>query len=172
MGAGVVRERRVGTSVDDFCRAEYGRLYGSLRLYCGDASLAEELAQEALALLVRHWDRVRAMDAPAAWLYRVGINLANSSFRRRAAERRAISRVAGRGSSYEDPDTSTLVAVRRAVEALPPRQREVVILRYFLDLSVRDTAARMRCAEGNVKGMLADALRSLRSHGFEVDPDE
>jgi len=172
MGAEAVRERGVGTSVDDFCHAEYGRLYGCLRLYCGDSSLAEELAQEALALLVRHWDRVRAMDAPAAWLYRVGINLANSSFRRRAAERRAIARVTPLAPSYEDPDAPTLVAVRRAVAALPPRQREVVILRYFIDLSVRDTAVRMRCAEGNVKGMLADALRSLRSHGLEVDTDD
>ena len=161
-------------SVDAFCRAEYGRLYGTLRLYCGDAALAEELAQDALAQAVRHWEKVRAMDSPAAWLHRVGVNLANSSFRRRSAERRATGRLEsrmGRGAGYDDPDSPTVVAVRAAVEALPPRQREVVVLRFFLDLSVRDAAARMGCAEGTVKGLLSDAVRSLRTRGLEVDDD-
>jgi DNA-directed RNA polymerase specialized sigma24 family protein len=134
-------------SVDDFCRAHYARLFGALRLYCGDAGLAEELTQEALARVVRHWPQVREMDSPAAWVHRVGLNLANSSFRRRSA-------------------------VRQAVRALPPRQREAVVLRYFLDVSVRDAAAQMGCAEGTVKGLLFDAVRSLRMGGLEVDDDD
>lgn len=158
-------------TVDDFCHAQYARLYGTLRLYCNDAWLAEELAQEALARVVYHWARVQNMDAPGAWLHRVAINLANSSFRRRAAERRATGRARMGGDSYDDPDSTTVVAVRTAVQALPARQREVVILRYFQDLSVRTTAARMNCTEGNVKGLLADAIRSLRARGFEVDAD-
>ncbi len=160
----------VGT-VDDFCHAEYARLYGTLRLYCNDRWLAEELAQEALARVVHHWARVQAMDAPGAWLHRVAINLANSSFRRRAAERRATGRAELGRDSYDDPDSPTVVAVRDAGRALPTRQRAVVILRYFQDLSVKTTAARMNCAEGNVKGLLADAIRSLRARGFEVDAD-
>lgn len=172
MGRLVEEAEVVAGSVDDFCHREYARLYGTLRLYCNDRWLAEELAQEALARVVRHWGQVQVMDAPGAWLHRVAINLANSSFRRRAAERRATSRAHTVRDSYDDPDSPTIVAVRQAVRALPARQREVVILRYFQDLSVRATATRMRCAEGNVKGLLADAIRSLRARGLEVQGDD
>jgi RNA polymerase sigma-70 factor (sigma-E family) len=179
-GGGVAELARAGTeaatagdtAVDDFCRAEYTRLFGTLRLYCGEVALAEDLAQEALARLVRHWERVRMMDAPGAWLHRVAINLANSAFRRRMAERRATGRIASPTDRHEDPDSPTLLAVRAAVRALPDRQREVVILRYFHDLAVKATADRMGCSEGNVKGLLSDAIRSLRAQGLEVDPGE
>jgi RNA polymerase sigma-70 factor (ECF subfamily) len=168
--AGVAAGDVVALEVDDFCRREYPRLYGTLRLYCGDVSLAEELAQEAFARAVRHWDKVATMAAPGAWVHRVALNLANSRFRRSAAERRALARARG-GDSFEGPDSPTLIAVRQAVAALPPRQREVVILRFFHDLSVRATAERMACAEGTVKSLLADAIRSLRARGLEVDDD-
>lgn len=171
MGRLVDEAQVVVGAVDDYCGDEYARLFGTLRLYCNDRWLAEELAQEALARLVRQWDRVQVMDAPGAWLHRVAINLANSSFRRRRAERRATSRAPAVRDSYVDPDSPTIVAVRQAVRALPARQREVVILRYFQDLSVRATATRMNCAEGNVKRMLADAIRSLRAKGLEVGDD-
>ena len=168
----IANEIAVERSVDDFCRGEYGRIYGTLRLYCGDVALAEELAQEALARAVKHWDRVQTMDAPSAWLHRVAINLANSTFRRRAAERRATARSLPHPTSYEDPDSPTVVAVRLAVLGLPPRQREVVILRFFHDMPVKTTAKRMRCSEGTVKGLLADAIASLRRRGFQVDADD
>lgn len=157
-----------GLGVEDFCHREYPRLYGALRLYCGDPWLAEELAQEALARSVRHWDEVRTMEAPGAWVHRVAINLANSWFRRTAAERRALGRSRPE-DAFRDPDSPTLVAVRDAVASLPRRQREVVILRFFEDLSVRATAERMGCAEGTVKGLLSDAIRSLRARGLDVN---
>src|ERR671924_1290470 len=75
-----------------FCRDEFGQLVGMLSLYCGDRDVAEELAQEAILRLCKHWKRVRNMGHRRAWLQRVGINLANSHFRRRSAERRATSR--------------------------------------------------------------------------------
>jgi RNA polymerase sigma factor (sigma-70 family) len=169
--AGVAARDVVVLEVDDFCHREYPRLYGTLRLYCGDVWLAEELAQEALARAVRRWDRVGRMDAPGAWVHRVAINLANSWFRRSAAERRVLRRTSV-GDAHEDPDSATLIAVRQAVAALSPRQREVVILRFFHDLPVRAAAERMACAEGTVKSLLADAIRSLRARGLEVSGDE
>ena len=169
--AGVTARDVAVQAVDHFCEREYPRLYGTLRLYCGDVRLAEELAQEALARSVRHWDTVGRMEAPGAWVHRVAVNLANSSFRRSAAERRALRR-RPLGESVEDPDSATIVAVRQAVAALPPRQREVVILRFFHDLPVRAAATRMGCAEGTVKGLLSDAIRSLRARGLEVTDDD
>jgi RNA polymerase sigma-70 factor (ECF subfamily) len=161
----------VVVEVDDFCHHEYPRLYGTLRLYCGDVWLAEELAQEALARAVRHWANVVRMDAPGAWVHRVAINLANSWFRRSAAERRALRRAPVR-DSHEEPDNPTIIAVRQAVADLPARQREVVILRFFHDLPVRAAAERMDCAEGTVKGLLSDAIRSLRMRGLVVSDDD
>ncbi|HVE94117.1 MAG TPA: sigma-70 family RNA polymerase sigma factor [Acidimicrobiales bacterium] len=159
-------------TVDEFCHREYERLFGTLRLYVGDLVLAEDLTQEALARAVKHWPRVRNMDAPGAWLHRVSINLANSAFRRRRALRRAEVRAGPAPDSYEDRDSPTVVAVREAVRSLAPRQREVIVLRFFQDLPVRATAERMGCAEGTVKGLLADAIRALRESGLEVEDDE
>jgi RNA polymerase sigma-70 factor, ECF subfamily len=76
---------RAGDPRAEFCQTEYGRLVGTLTLYTSDPDLAAELAQEALARACRHWRRVRDMDEPGAWLYRVALNLANSTFARRRA---------------------------------------------------------------------------------------
>jgi DNA-directed RNA polymerase specialized sigma24 family protein len=75
------------------CEVVQPRLIGSLTLYTGDRLLAAELTQDALVKLLDRWDHVAAMDNPTAWAYRVAINLANSRFRRRRAERRARRRL-------------------------------------------------------------------------------
>jgi DNA-directed RNA polymerase specialized sigma24 family protein len=76
-----------------FCAEVHPRLVGALSLYCGERTVAEELAQEALALAFRDWSKVQQTDDGAGWVFRVGFNLCNSHFRRRAAERRANARV-------------------------------------------------------------------------------
>lgn len=62
-----------------FCRAEYPRLVGSLRLACGgDGHVAEDIAQEALTRLYRNWTTVASGSAPRAWVYKVALNLLRS----------------------------------------------------------------------------------------------
>ena len=156
-----------------FCRREHGRLVGMLSLYCGDADVASELAQDALACVCRDWRKVSRMDAPGAWAHRVAINLANSYYRRKAAERRASQKAEARAqASYVDPDGAARVAVRRAVAALPRRQRTALVLRYYLDLSVREAAAVMECPEGTVKTLTHKAITSLRRDAGLVDLSE
>ena len=148
----------------EFCRAEYRRLVGLLSLYCRDRHLAEELAQDALVRVVSHWDTVRTLNAPSAWTYRVAINLANSHLRRLLAERRASNRLmAGAVTVQSDPDTPTAVAVRDAVSALPKRQRAVIVLRFFADLSVREVSELLSMPEGTVKTLTAAGLARLRT---------
>jgi RNA polymerase sigma factor (sigma-70 family) len=148
----------------EFCRAEYRRLVGLLSLYCRDRHVAEELAQDALVRVVSHWRTVRRLDAPTAWTYRVAINLANSHLRRRLAERRASRRLQARAApAAVDPDTPTAIAVRTAVSRLPKRQRAVVVLRFFADLSVRDVAQLLEMPEGTVKTLTATGLAALRA---------
>jgi len=147
-----------------FCRREYPRLVGALSLYCGDAYVAEELAQEAIVRVVSDWGKVRRLAAPGAWAHRVAINLANSHFRRRLAERRAKQRLYARAAlAVHQPDTSTAVAVRQTVASLPQRQRAVIVLRFFADLSVREVADVLGCPDGTVKSLTSKALASLRT---------
>ena len=142
-----------------FCEQQHPRLVGALSLYCGDALLAEEIAQEALRRACRDWPKVRQMSSPGAWVHRVGMNVAHSWFRRRAAERRALAR------SHEDravhpPETVEQLTVRDAVAALSERYRRVVVLRYFLGYSVAEVA--------EVTGLTASAVTSTTHRAMQV----
>jgi RNA polymerase sigma-70 factor (ECF subfamily) len=159
------------TGLSEFCRGEYARLVGSLSVYCGDHHLAEDLAQETLARACTHWETVRELESPGGWAHRVAINLANSWFRSRTARRRIDERLHARRSDTidePDPDTASTVAVRRAIAALPEKQRRAVVLRYYADFSVKEVAELMGCPEGTVKRLTADAIRGLRSSGLAV----
>jgi RNA polymerase sigma-70 factor (sigma-E family) len=147
---------------EDFLRALHPRLVGGLTLHCGDAALAEELAQEALARVWSRWDQVREHPAPQAWAWRVALNLSASWFRRRAAERRAASRVGPAPTEAPNPDAADRMAVRAAVATLPARQRAVLVLRYFDDLTVADAATALGCAQGTVKSLTHQAIAALR----------
>lgn len=146
-----------------FVEAMHPRLVGGLSLYCGDASVAEELAQEALIRVWERWPKVSTMASPAGWTWTVALNLARSRFRRRAAERRALDRL-GAPRNHQDPDTVDAVAVRQHIAALPDRQRRALVLRYYADLPVQEVAAAMGCADGTVKALTSQAVAALRRH--------
>jgi RNA polymerase sigma factor (sigma-70 family) len=156
--------------VSAFCRREWPRLVGSLSLFTGDGDLAQELAQETLARVCRDWRKVSGLDAPGAWAHRVALNLARSHFRHRAVARRYGSRLAA-AAEHDNPDAATAIAVRHAVAQLPLRQRTALILRYFSDLSVAETAEAMRCPEGTVKTLTRQAILALRTTGLIADTE-
>ena len=141
-----------------FCRRVRPRLVGALVLYCGDAAVAEELAQEAL---LRAWTRWPRIDDPEPWTYRVAFNLARSRFRRLAAERRAHGRV-GVEPGFVLPDLAAAVAVRDAVADLPDRQRAALVARFYLGLDVAGAARALGCAPGTVKALTHQAVERLR----------
>lgn len=154
-----------------FCESEHRRLVGLLALYVGERPIAEELAQDAFARLCEHWPRVSGMGNRRAWLNRVALNLAKSWFRRKAAERRAYRR----HESGDDPhphDRASAIAIREAVSGLPERQRMALVLRYFADYSVADTAELMGCAQGTVKSLTHRAIETLRDRGGLVEIEE
>lgn len=134
------REETDTDELDIFCRDRYPKLVGILSLYCGSADVAEELAQDALMRTVRDWRKVQKMNSPEAWLHRVALNLANSFFRRRAAEARAKKRLAAEPQRFIPTVNPGDLAVRQAVATLPSRQKTALALRYFAGLSVRETA--------------------------------
>ena len=158
-------------TADQFCDEIRGRLVGSLTVFCGDRLVAEEIAQDALVRAWERWDTVGAMGSPEAWTYRTAFNLASSWYRRRGAERRARQRLdalrphGADQAAAEEEDHH----VRDAVQALPPRQRAVVVCRFFLDLSVEDTATLLECAPGTVKAATSQALAALRAGALGRD---
>lgn len=147
-----------------FCELEQPKLIGVLTLYCGNKALGEELAQEALARACLRWKQLKDMASPQAWVHRVAINLANSHFRRAAAERRARRRQAAQSSQASpSAETTDAVAVRDAVASLPRRQRAALVLRYFADLPVTEVAELMDCPDNTVKTLTRRALQRLGS---------
>lgn len=145
------------------CRVQHPRLVGVLTLYTGDRELAADLGQEALARVWKDWRRRRHSEALEAYLFRTAINLAKNHFRWRAVRRRHSSRLlADHQTVHRDTDSADAVAVRQAVAALPAKRRTAVVLRYFADRSVAQTAAIMEVPQNTVKTLTRRGLADLR----------
>ncbi|MBW4715713.1 SigE family RNA polymerase sigma factor [Saccharothrix obliqua] len=129
-------------------------------LLCGDWHRAEDLVQTALAKLYVAWPRVRrdgSVDAYARKvLVRAAIDDSRRGFRRRETVVAAPPETPTRGDAPADFD------VRDALAALPPGQRAVVVLRYWEDLTVAETARLLGRTEGTVKSQAAKGLAALR----------
>jgi RNA polymerase sigma-70 factor (sigma-E family) len=158
---GVMRDRGVLTEIDleAFCHIQHPRLVRLLSLHCGDAETARDLTQETLVKVCQHWKKVRRMDEPGAWVTRVAINLANSHFRRASVRRRLDTPPDPAVAQTESPDAMEGWMVRAAVSTLPERQRTALVLRYFEDMSVDQTA--------QVMGVSASAVKKLTARGVE-----
>lgn len=161
-----------------FYAEEHDRVRRALVLFTGDRRLAEELSQDAFVKTCQHWERVRTMESPGAWVHRVGINLAISRARRRRTELGVVGRLRGeRRSDVADPiEALPDPALHDALAALPIDERAVVVLRFVADLSVAEVAASLRVPEGTVKTRTKRALARLRESGIvggggEADAD-
>jgi RNA polymerase sigma-70 factor (sigma-E family) len=131
-------------------------------LLTGDRGHAEDLAQVTLWRTARHWGELSG--SPDAYAHEVLVNLSRDrrrSLRRRPLEVAGLDVVVDRGHD----GTEALLernAVVQAVRSLPRRQREVVVLRFFLDLSVAQAAAALAASEGTIKSYTARAIARLR----------
>ena len=113
---------------------------------------------------MRAWERTtkgEAIDSLGAWVATVALNVSRSGVRRKMAERRARQRLGGPSTTTSDRSHSDAVDIERAVARLPRRQREVVVLRYLLDLNTAETATILRINEGTVKSELSRARAAL-----------
>jgi RNA polymerase sigma-70 factor (sigma-E family) len=128
-------------------------------LLTSDRELAEDLVQEAFVRAWRSWGQLRREASAPAWLRVTLLNLTRSSLRRRLREWR--THVAGQEHSAPDVDPALRIDLDRAVAALPLRRRACIVLRYYADLSERDTAAALGISVGTVKSQTAKALRQL-----------
>jgi RNA polymerase sigma-70 factor (sigma-E family) len=138
----------------------------------GDASVAEDLAQEAFVRVAGRFGHLRNRDAFGAYLRRALLNLCKNHFRRRDTERKFLSTESEPGSTHPQEAADTTYAVRSALLSLPVRQRAALALRYFEDLSIEETARALGCRPGTVKSLTSRAFHSLRVRlsEEEVDP--
>ncbi len=139
-------------------------------LLCNDWHQTDDICQTALASLYIHWRK--ANDATNVNAYvRMIIVRAFLGERRKPWFRRvdlvdvhneAIGVVVGRVQPADPDETETALVVRTALAALPPRQRAVVVLRYYCDLSINEVAATLQCSVGTVKSQTSKGVNSLR----------
>lgn len=130
----------------------------SAYLLCGDWGEAEDLVQSALVKAVGPWRRI--VEDPTPYVRRIIVNDHISRWRRHRGRERAVAQVPERG--VEGPDREQSLDLRRALADLAPRQRAVIVLRYYEDLTEKQTAEVLGISVGTVKSQARDALARLR----------
>jgi RNA polymerase sigma-70 factor (sigma-E family) len=134
-------------------------------LLTGDRAAAEDLVQEAFVRVVGRYRHLRVPDAFESYLRRTIVNLHTSQLRRRRIERSYLARerAMARDEAARPTDLVEREHVWRELLALPPRQRAAVVLRFYEDLSERETADVLRCSIAAVKSLTARAMETLRT---------
>jgi RNA polymerase sigma-70 factor (sigma-E family) len=149
---------------DEFVRSNLDGLVWTAYLIAWDLTEAEDLVQDCLFKVAGRWDRVGAMEEPLAYTRRVLVNHAVRQSGRRS-RRRAELQAPAPEFGADEPVLAGFAARQELMEAmglLPPRQRAVIVLRYFLDMSEVDTARALGCSLGTVKSNAAKAISRLR----------
>jgi RNA polymerase sigma-70 factor (sigma-E family) len=151
----------------DFVTHHANALCRTAYLLCGDWRRAEDATQEALIRLYRAWGRIQRKGGVGAYARKVVVSTTLDALRRKSSQE-----VVG-GEAYftaeADPAdpfgvVENRLVITRALAELPPRQRACVVLRYFDELSVEETAAALNCRPGTVKSQTMRALDKLRAH--------
>jgi RNA polymerase sigma-70 factor (sigma-E family) len=145
-----------------FVAARYVHLRRTAHLLCGDWHRAEDLVQTALARVVvaARRRRVESLDAYTRQaLLRVFLNDTRVPWRRKERSMPDPAEL----SAEQQEDRTTALTVLNALRLLPPRQRAVVVLRFWEDRSVEETAELLQVATGTVKSQTAKALQALRA---------
>lgn len=170
--SGLARQYSVGTVGDemsdrrfaDFYVFDYPKLVGAIRLITGDADAARDAVDEACARAWERLDRGGSIDVLGAWIRVVAVNVARGGLRRRVSERRAVERLTTM-AAHVAPDSMARAGdaldIHRVLADLPRRQREVVVLHYFLDQSVDAIAAELAIPAGTIKAALHRARVAL-----------
>lgn len=152
---------------DERFPAMYAAAAGTALRILGDREDAADVAQEAIARAVVRWSQVG--HDPVPWTVRVASRIALDGLRRRRRDTRRLAELS-RGVAEDHrsagaatgPDAS--LDLRRALRALPRRQREIVVLRYLADLSEADVARALGISPGAVKSAASRGAATLRAH--------
>ena len=146
---------------EEFFRAEYPGLVRAFYLLTADQAEAEELAQEAMARSYERWDRVGAMQSPAGYLYRIGVNLNRHRLRHLAVQARRLL------AMTRDVQSEHVPVVRReiaeAIASLWRGQREAFMLVEWLGLNAEEAGRMLGIAPASVRSRVHRAKAALRA---------
>jgi RNA polymerase sigma-70 factor (sigma-E family) len=144
----------------DFVHATGTQLFRTAVLLCGDHHLAEDLTQTTYAKVFAKWSKVRRADSPAAYARTILLNTFLSHRRLRRSSERPVDRLPE--DRYDDADPTLRVDLLRALATLPATDRAVLVLRYWEDRSVEETAGTLGLSAGAVRTRSSRALGRLR----------
>ena len=161
-GVQIDMRAKLDREFEEFVRARSASFLRTAALLVGDVDQAQDLLQQALWRTHRHWGR--AIDNPDAYLRKVLVNLVHDA--RRHARRRVVERPLDDVAQAVVGDDTALLADRDALLAalrlIPPRQRVTLVLRFWDDLAVDETAFVLGCSSGTVKSTTSKGLANLR----------
>ncbi|MEV0632310.1 SigE family RNA polymerase sigma factor [Nonomuraea wenchangensis] len=153
----------------EFVLARQQALMRTAYLLVGDRHLAEDLLQSTLTNVARHWHKLAAGGSPEAYTRRALVNQ-YISWRRRPRFEVPSAEPPEQGVSYDEA-TLDRVVLRRALAKLTRKQRAVIVLRFWEDLTEAQTAEALGCSLGNVKSQTHHALARLRALAPELSED-
>ena len=146
------------------------RLTRSARLLARRTADAEDLVQETLVRLYPHWNGLRDRAAAEAYAHRTLVRLSRRHSLRAYSRYEVLANQPDVEDEREPPATELRAVVWQAMRCLPMRQREVIALRYLLDLSIEQVAKAMKCSNGTVKSQTSKALANLKETLAQQDP--
>ncbi|CAI9410544.1 SigE family RNA polymerase sigma factor [Nocardioides sp. T2.26MG-1] len=161
------KQAQAAPAYEEYAASAWPALYRSSYLLTGNHADAEDLAQQTLLQAFRSWAKVSRADEPAAYVRRMQTNIFISQRRPRARRLELLTdeppepRPALRAGSAGGPEDRMVLWPH--IASLPPRQRAVVVLRYYEQLSEREIADALGCSTGNVKSTAHRALNALRA---------
>jgi RNA polymerase sigma-70 factor (sigma-E family) len=163
------------TEFVDFVDGHARELRRTAYLMCGDWQRAEDAAQDALVKLYVAWSRLERGGGLRAYAHRA-VTTAVLDQGRRPWRREAVATYLPDAGVDPTEQVDRHLAVVRALQALPQRRRQCVVLRYFADLSVEETARHLGITTGTVKSQTARALGQVRdslvAQGLDVELEE
>lgn len=168
-----------GASKDEQFTAYMAARHAGLRrrahLLCRDAASADDLVQETLAKLYLAWHKVKDPQAVDAYARRIMVNEFNSGWRRPWRRRERSTDQLPERAVHDRHDEGARDEMWRFVQSLPPKQRAVIVLRYYEDLSEVEIADALGISPGTVKSQASRALATLRAtapHGLADGKEE
>jgi len=146
--------------------AHYASLVRTASLLVRSSGEAEEIVQDAFVAMHKRWNRLRDPDSAVGYLRRSVVNGARSRHRHHSVADKHLSREAGSTAPAPDPTMAAddRALVLAALDDLPTRQREVLVLRYYNDLPEADIAVALGISNGAVKSHASRGLKALRTN--------
>lgn len=160
-----------GTDADfqQYMAARWPVLVRTAYLLTGDRHLAEDLAQTALTKVYASWRHVRRADDVDAYVRRVLVNANAGRFRKRRVAEHLTAAPYDPTAHEPHAELAQRSMLMAALAELPARQRAVVVLRYWEDMSEKEVAAALGCSQGTVKSQASKALARLRQSTVLTD---